>query len=122
MSSMDINNNNNNVEVEDDGTLAFLNLPRPEGNKQFHCDVIAIDELVNKVFYVVDYQPAVKTRYGENRYLVNIKFELGDSDDKARKFFTNSVEIKDVLDKIKALNKFPRKVTLRKHKKSYWFE
>ena len=116
------NVNSNNNMVEDDGSLSFLNLPKREDNKQFHCDTINQSELINQKFWILDYQPDVKTKFGEGKYIVYIKFDLNDSDDRAKKFFTGSVEIKDVLDKIRERDAFPRKMTLKKHKQSYWLE
>ena len=57
----------NNIPKEDDGSLAFLNIPRDE-------------------------------------------------------FFTGSSDILYVLKKIKEMNKFPRKVTLRGNGNRYYFE
>ncbi len=39
-----------------------------------------------------------------------------------KKFFTGSTDILYVLKKIKELNKFPRKVTLRSNGNRYYFE
>ena len=117
---MEYYENDNNM-VEDDGSLSFLNLPKMEGNKQFHCDQINQSELINQKFWVLDFQPAVTTKFGENRYIVYIKFDLNDDDTKARKFFTGSKEIKNVLDQIKELNKFPRRVTMKMNRNMYWF-
>ena len=51
----------------------------------------------------------VKTKFGTGRFLVKIKFNKEDPDKDARKFFTNSQEIKYILGKIKERNAFPRK-------------
>lgn len=64
----------------------------------------------------------VKTKFGTGRYLVKIKFKVEDADTEARKFFTNSQEIKYVLGKIKERNAFPRKVTMRASGTRYYFE
>lgn len=115
---------NNSVNSgEDDGSLAFLNLPTPEGQKKnFHCDKTTQQKLANKTFWILDYDKDVKTRYGNDKYLVYIKYNLNDSDEEARKFFTGSSEIKAKLDMIRELNKFPRRVTLRMEGNNYWIE
>lgn len=42
--------------------------------------------------------------------------------DEAKKFFTNSSEIKYILQEIKKRNAFPRKVTMRASGTRYYFE
>ena len=64
----------------------------------------------------------VKTKFGTGRFLVKIKFNREDPDKDARKFFTNSQEIKYILGKIKERNAFPRKVTMRASGTRYYFE
>ena len=54
--------------------------------------------------------------------MVKIKFNREDPDKDARKFFTNSQEIKYILGKIKERNAFPRKVTMRASGTRYYFE
>lgn len=108
--------------AEDDGTLGFLNLPPDENLRRFNCQETTQQKLINKSFWVIDYFENVKTKYGENRFLIKIKFKLEDDDSDARKFFTNSQEIKYVLKKIKELNKFPRKVTMQVSGTRYYFE
>ena len=105
-----------NIFVEaknvDDGSLAFLGIKPIERERFFDCPEISVNELIDRKFWVVDYLEDVKTRYGK-RYLVKIKFNKNDDDSQARKFFTNSFDIKSVLSQIGELNAFPRRVTLR---------
>jgi hypothetical protein len=108
--------------IIDDGTLAFLNIPADESSKQFNCPEITQQKLINLTFYVCDYFEGVKTKYGIDRVLVKIKFNLEDKDSDARKFFTNSREIKYVLSEIKKRNAFPRKVTMRVNGTRFYFE
>ena len=112
----------NKQQTTDDGSLGFLRLPQPETNKQFHCEKTTQMDLANKTFWVLDYEPNVKTKFGDDRYLVFIKFELEDDQDKARKFFTNSPDIKRVLDLVRERNAFPRRVTMRTARQQYWLE
>lgn len=108
--------------AEDDGSLGFLNIPPDENLRRFNCQETTQQKLINKSFWVIDFFENVKTKYGENRFLVKIKFKLEDDDSDSRKFFTNSQEIKYVLQKIKELKKFPRKVTMQVSGTRYYFE
>lgn len=54
--------------------------------------------------------------------LVKIKMNRDDHDRDARKFFTNSREIKYVLAKIREMDKFPRRVTMRASGTRYYLE
>lgn len=115
------------MENVDDGSLAFLNIPRDENNRSFNCDETSQSKLVNTTFWVVDFIEEVPTRFSKSKgtngqTLVKIKKNLNDSDSDAKKFFTGSQEILYVLKKIKEMNKFPRRVTLRGSGNRYWME
>lgn len=98
---------------QDDGSLAFLAIEPDANNKHFNCSEITQQKLINLSFWVIDFLDDVKTKFGTGRFLVKIKFNKEDPDKDARKFFTNSQEIKYILGKIKERNAFPRKVTMR---------
>lgn len=98
---------------QDDGSLAFLAIEPDANNKHFNCSEITQQKLINLSFWVIDFLDDVKTKFGTGRFLVKIKFNREDPDKDARKFFTNSQEIKYILGKIKERNAFPRKVTMR---------
>ncbi len=104
---------NNHNPMEDDGSLGFLKIPADETNKHFNCPETTQQKLINLTFWVCDYIEGVKTKFGENRTLVKIKMNRDDHDRDARKFFTNSREIKYVLAKIREMDKFPRRVRQR---------
>lgn len=111
----------------DDGSLAFLNIPRDENNRSFNCDETSQSKLVNTTFWVVDFIEDVPTRFSKakgtsGQTLVKIKKNLTDTDSDARKFFTGSQDILYVLRKVKEMNKFPRKVTLRGNGNRFWLE
>lgn len=108
--------------IKDDGSLSFLNIEPDKSNRQFNCPEITQQKLINLQFFVVDYLDEIKTKYGNDRFLVKIKFNLEDSESEARKFFTNSREIKYVLSKVKELNAFPRKVTMKASGNRYYLE
>lgn len=112
---------------EDDGSLAFLNIPRDESNRSFNCDETTQSKIVNTTFWVVDFLEEVPTRFSKSKgtkgqTLVKIKPNKESPEADAKKFFTGSADILYVLKKIKELNAFPRKVTLRGNGNRYWFE
>lgn len=111
----------NNV-VADDGSLSFLKLRRKETNRQFNCEKVNQQKLVNTTFWIVDFVGHIKTQWGEDQYIVKIKKNLEDPESEAKKFFTGSQDIKDVLDAVKEMDKFPRRVTLRAFGNRYFLE
>lgn len=108
-------------DIEDDGSLKFLNIERNKKSREFNCKDISLQDLVNKEIYLIDYLDDVKTRYGM-RYLVFIKYNLEDSEMNGNKFFTNSESIKYILDKIREMDAFPRKVVVKSIGKKYILE
>ena len=111
----------NKQEIEDDGSLEFLHIPQDENNKHFNCRETTQQQLINREFWVFDYIENVKTKFGAERFLVKIKFNRDDKEEDARKFFTNSQEIKNVLKEIRKRDKFPRKVTMNASGTRYYF-
>lgn len=103
---------------QDDGTLAFLNIPQDANNRHFNCRETTQQKLTNITFWVCDFIDGIKTKFGDERYLVKIKHLDGAEE----KFFTNSTEIKYILGEIKKRNAFPRKVTMRASGTRYYFE
>lgn len=112
-----------NSMFEDDGTLACLHLSADRARKRFNCPDELQSNLVGKTFWVIVFFDNVPSKYSQDRYLFQIKFEKDAPDSEARKVWTGSTAIKSVLDALRELNKFPRKVTLRKGKNNdYYFE
>lgn len=114
-------------QKEDDGSLAFLRIPRDENNRSFNCDETTQSKIVNTTFWVTDFIEEVPTRFSKakgvkGQTLVRIKPQKDSLDTDAKKFFTGSADILYVLKKIKELNAFPRRVTLRGNGNRYWFE
>lgn len=107
---------------QDDGSLSFLEIEPDKSSRRFNCQETTQQKLINTSFWVIDYLDDIKTKFGDNRFLVKIKYKKEDSDTDAKKFFTNSQEIKYVLGKIRELNAFPRKVTMRASGARYYFE
>ena len=114
-------------QKEDDGSLAFLKIPRDENNRIFNCDETTQSKIVNTTFWVTDFIEEVPTRFSKakgvkGQTLVRIKPQKDSPDTEAKKFFTGSADILYVLKKIKELGAFPRRVTLRGNGNRYWFE
>lgn len=114
-------------QKEDDGSLAFLRIPRDENNRSFNCDETTQSKIVNTTFWVTDFIEEVPTRFSKakgvkGQTLVRIKPQKDSPDTEAKKFFTGSADILYVLKKIKELGAFPRRVTLRGNGNRYWFE
>lgn len=112
---------------EDDGSLAFLNIPRNEESRSFNCEETTQSKLVNTSFWVVDYLTDIPTRFSKQKgnkgqTLVKIKPHRDSAESDAKKFFTGSEDIRYVLDKVKELDAFPRKVTLRGNGNRFYFE
>lgn len=67
-----------------------------DGKKRFDCQSYSLGDLQNRSIIVEDYERNVKTKEGDGRYIVKFSSEeLG-----AGKFFTNSEELKQLIDRI----------------------
>ena len=118
---------NRNIDNTDDGTLAFLKIPRDENSRSFNCNETTQSKLVNTTFWVTDFIEDVPTRFSKakgikGQTLVKIKPDKDSPESDAKKFFTGSADILYVLKKIKEMGKFPRRVTLRSNGNRYYFE
>lgn len=80
-----------------------------DGKKRFDCPIVPIGDIVNVPIVLEDFETGIKTKEGEDRYLVKIKVN---GDDK--KFFTNSEEMKNLLDQIREGNYFPVETTIKR--------
>ena len=67
-----------------------------DGKKRFPGTVVSIRELVNLPIVVKDFETGIKTEQGEDRCIVAIE-----QNGEAKKFFTNSEEMKNILSQIK---------------------
>lgn len=118
---------NTDLNNEDDGSLAFLNIPRDENNRSFNCDETTQSKLVNTTFWVFDFIEDVQTKFSKQKgtkgqTLVKIKPQKDSLESESKKFFTGSSDILYILRKIKEMDKFPRKVTLRGSGNRFYFE
>lgn len=127
MDNSNMNNNQGNGEKSDDGSLAFLNIPRDENSRSFNCKDVSQSKLVNTSFWLIDFLEDVPTRFSKQKgkkgqTLVMVKKELSDPDSEAMKFFTGSTDILYILQEIKKRNASPRKATLRCQGNRYFLE
>lgn len=83
---------------------------KPEdGKKRFAGAVVSIRELVNIPIIVKDFETGIKTEQGDDRCIVSIEMN-----GEARKFFTNSEEMKNILAQIKEVpDGFPFETTIK---------
>ena len=83
---------------------------KPEdGTKRFAGEVVSIRELVNLPIVVKDFETGVKTSQGEDRCVVAIEV-----DGKLKKFFTNSEEMKNILQQVSEMpDGFPFETTIK---------
>lgn len=114
-------------EREDDGSLAFLNIPRDANSRSITGDEIKQSKIVNTSFWVHDFIEDVPTRFSKakgtpGQTLVQIRPEKDSPESQAQKFFTGSTDILYVLKEIRKRNAFPRKVTLRANGNRFYFE
>ena len=83
---------------------------KPEdGKKRFPGEVVSIRELVNLPIIINDFETGVKTSQGEDRCVVAIEV-----DGKHKKFFTNSEEMKNILQQVNEMpDGFPFETTIK---------
>ena len=83
---------------------------KPEdGKKRFPGSVVSIRELVNLPIIVKDFETGIRTEQGEDRCIVAIEMN-----GEAKKFFTNSEEMKNILAQVSEMpDGFPFETTIR---------
>ena len=69
-----------------------------DGKKRFSCQHMLLGSITNRPIELLDYEKDIKTRWGESRYVVLFHF-VGDVTE--YKFFTDSEEMKSLLDQMK---------------------
>lgn len=87
-----------------------LGIPPQENNHIFQVPKISIEDILNMEIEILDFEPDVKTKYGEGRYILKIRHEGIE-----QKFFTNASPIKNALDKVKKED-FPFTTIIRPQK------
>lgn len=80
-----------------------------DGKKRFSGTVVSIRELVNLPIIVKDYELGIKTEQGDDRCLVSIE-----QNGEVKKFFTNSEEMKNILEQVNEMpDGFPFETTIK---------
>ena len=84
-------------------------------------------QIVNTEFWVFDFLEDVPTRFSKakgtkGQTLVQIRPRKDSPESEARKFFTGSQDILYILQKIREMKAFHRRVTLRSEGNRYYFE
>lgn len=80
-----------------------------DGKKRFDCQIVPISDITNVPVIVSDFETDIKTKEGEGRYLVLIEV-----DKTQKKFFTNSEEMKSILDQIREKGELPFETIIKK--------
>lgn len=122
-----INNKPQQTNEVDDGSLAFLKIPRDENSRSLQGEEVKQSRIVNTSFWVFDFLEDVPTRFSKQKgtpgqTLVQIRKDKDSPESDAQKFFTGSQDILYVLQEIKKRKAFPRKVTLRANGNRFYFE
>lgn len=74
-----------------------------DGKKRFECATAKLNDLQNMTIVVKDFETGISTKEGADRYVVLFEGEDGHEG----KFFTNSEEMKQILDKVREAGKLP---------------
>ena|ERR1035437_2230106 len=90
--------------------FADFGIKPQENTRIFQVPKISIEDVLNMEIEVMDYEPSIKTKFGDGRYILKIRH-----DGTEQKFFTNASPIKDALDKIDKQD-FPFLATVRVQK------
>lgn len=56
-----------NNTKQDDGSLAFLNIPRNENSRSFNCKEVSQSKLVNTSFWLIDFMEDIPTRFSKQK-------------------------------------------------------
>ena len=122
-----MNNEDNVQQGVDDGSLAFLRIPRDENSRSLIGDEIKQSKIMNTSFWVFKFLEDIPTRFSKQngtagQTLVQIRPSKDSPESESQKFFTGSAEILYVLKEIQKRDAFPRKVTLRSNGNRFYFE
>ncbi|MBP9984145.1 MAG: hypothetical protein KBF13_03375 [Prevotella sp.] len=107
----DCNNLFNKLTGKDMKSFKDLNVAyKPaDGKKRFAGSVVSVRELVNLPIVVKDFETGIQTDQGEDRCLVSIE-----ANGEAKKFFTNSDEMKNILAQVSEMTDgFPFETTIK---------
>lgn len=97
-------------EIKKFGDLGLKWVPA-DGKKRFDCRATRIKDIVNIPIVIEDFEVDVTTKEGEHRHLVF--FSERDHPEIKKKFFTNSEEMKNLLDQMRENNMLPVETTIK---------
>lgn len=80
-----------------------------DGKKRFEGNLTSLGTLQNLDVIILDFETDIKTKEGEGRYVVQYE-----KDGIKGKFITNSEEMKNILDQVRAADALPFKTTIRR--------
>lgn len=80
-----------------------------DGKKDFSASKISLRDIVNEQVTIIDFETDIKTREGENRYVVLLNLPNHGE----RKFFTNNDKMKKALDMARDKNMLPFETTIK---------
>lgn len=80
-----------------------------DGKKDFQASTISLRQLTNITVTVIDFETGIKTKEGDDRYVVLIR--MGDGTE--RKFFTNNEKMKKALDFAREKEMIPFDTTIK---------
>lgn len=86
-----------------------------DGKKRFNCQHMTLGQIANRPIVLLDFEKDIKTRWGEARYLVLFHF-VGEITE--YKFYTDSEEMKSLLDQMKEQGALPGEVETTIQQKS----
>ncbi len=80
-----------------------------DGKKRFDCATVSLSDVVNIPIVIEDFETGLDTKMGKERYLIKIK--MGGED---KKFFTNSQEMKNLLDQMREKDLLPVETVVKR--------
>ena len=86
-----------------------------DGKKQFDVVNYSLGDLQNRKIIVEDFEKGITTKEGDGRYVVKFRFAENEGGDMSEgKYFTNSEEMKQMLDKIEEIKGFPFQTIIKR--------
>lgn len=100
-----------NIKIKDMRKFGDLNLKweAADGKKRFDCATVSLSDVVNIPIVIEDFETGLDTKMGKERYLIKIK--MGGED---KKFFTNSQEMKNLLDQMREKDLLPVETVVKR--------
>ena len=81
-----------------------------DGKKRFNCSHMTLGQIANRPIEILEFEKDIKTRFGDSRYVVLFHF-VGEVTE--YKFYTDSEEMKSLLDQMEERKAFPVETTIK---------